>query len=145
CICCEEPMSAKGNKLSRNPAICASCSSIIDGEGDEKERQLSNSSSDPAGAKHVNGRLRTLMPEIELSLFRIMQQAFHDTEKRARTAEILIRLTLRQNSLVIQMEDKGIGFDPKQLRRRCLTSFQEHVGLLGGICAIKSSPGKGTS
>jgi len=27
-------MPAKGNNLSRNPNICASCSSLIDGEGE---------------------------------------------------------------------------------------------------------------
>ena len=32
CICCGEPMAQHGNALSRNPNICASCSSILDGE-----------------------------------------------------------------------------------------------------------------
>ena len=31
CICCGEPMPADSNHLSRNPNICASCSSIADG------------------------------------------------------------------------------------------------------------------
>jgi hypothetical protein len=31
CLCCGEPMSEKGNALSRNPNICASCSSLADG------------------------------------------------------------------------------------------------------------------
>lgn len=31
CICCREPMSEKGNALSRNPNVCASCSSLADG------------------------------------------------------------------------------------------------------------------
>jgi hypothetical protein len=31
CICCGEPMSARGNALSRNPNMCASCSSLADG------------------------------------------------------------------------------------------------------------------
>lgn len=31
CICCGEPMSEKGNALSRNPNVCASCSSLADG------------------------------------------------------------------------------------------------------------------
>jgi hypothetical protein len=34
CICCGEPMSLKGNALSRNPNICASCSSLADGMDD---------------------------------------------------------------------------------------------------------------
>jgi len=31
CICCGERMVEKGNVLSRNPNICASCSSLVDG------------------------------------------------------------------------------------------------------------------
>ncbi len=31
CICCGEPMVEKGNALSRNPNVCASCSSLADG------------------------------------------------------------------------------------------------------------------
>jgi hypothetical protein len=31
CRCCGEPMPERGNTLSRNPNICASCSSMADG------------------------------------------------------------------------------------------------------------------
>lgn len=31
CICCGEPMAAGANSLSRNPNVCASCSSMADG------------------------------------------------------------------------------------------------------------------
>jgi hypothetical protein len=34
CICCCEPMSQRGNSLSRNPNVCASCSSLLDGMDD---------------------------------------------------------------------------------------------------------------
>ena len=38
CICCGEAMAAGWNVLSRNPNICASCSSMLDGmEEPEKE------------------------------------------------------------------------------------------------------------
>ena len=30
-MCCAEPIAEKGNALSRNPNICASCSSLSDG------------------------------------------------------------------------------------------------------------------
>ena len=33
CICCGEPMVERGNVLSRNPNLCASCSSMADGIG----------------------------------------------------------------------------------------------------------------
>jgi hypothetical protein len=46
CICCGQPMAVGGNALSRNPNICASCSSILDGMNDlepnEFERPVEN-------------------------------------------------------------------------------------------------------
>jgi hypothetical protein len=40
CICCGEPMAPGGNALSRNPNICASCSSILDGLEERKDFEL---------------------------------------------------------------------------------------------------------
>jgi hypothetical protein len=37
CICCGEPMAPGASKLSRNPNVCASCSSLADGS-EEPER-----------------------------------------------------------------------------------------------------------
>jgi hypothetical protein len=34
CVCCGEKMSEKVNPLSRNPNVCASCSSMADGMED---------------------------------------------------------------------------------------------------------------
>ena len=34
CICCGEPITEHGNALSRNPNLCASCSSLTDGMDD---------------------------------------------------------------------------------------------------------------
>jgi hypothetical protein len=34
CRCCGEPIPEQGNALSRNPNICASCSSMADGMGE---------------------------------------------------------------------------------------------------------------
>jgi hypothetical protein len=34
CVCCGEPISEKGDALSRNPNMCASCSSLADGIGE---------------------------------------------------------------------------------------------------------------
>jgi hypothetical protein len=46
CRCCGEPMPERGNALSRNPNICASCSSMADGMA---ESSLLESASHPPG------------------------------------------------------------------------------------------------
>ena len=40
CIGCGEPLPAKGNALSRNPNLCASCSSLNDGMEEGERRRL---------------------------------------------------------------------------------------------------------
>ena len=47
CRCCGEPMPEKGNALSRNPNICASCSSMADGMEETSVRE---------GASHAPGQ-----------------------------------------------------------------------------------------
>lgn len=49
CMCCGEPIPAQGNNHSRNPNVCASCSSIVDGEVELPEDKLPElSAADPA-------------------------------------------------------------------------------------------------
>ena len=36
CLCCGEPLSDTANALSRNPNVCASCSSLADGMDEPK-------------------------------------------------------------------------------------------------------------
>jgi hypothetical protein len=45
CICCGEPM-AGGNALSRNPNICSSCSSILDGMDGPEQVELQQSTAE---------------------------------------------------------------------------------------------------
>jgi hypothetical protein len=42
CICCGEPMTARENSLSRNPNVCASCSSLSDGMEQEGNQSVEN-------------------------------------------------------------------------------------------------------
>ena len=41
CICCGEPM-AEGNSMSRDPNVCASCSSLSDGMDHERTQPVGN-------------------------------------------------------------------------------------------------------
>lgn len=52
CVCCGEPISEKGSALSRNPNMCASCSSLADGMGEADEQQpLSPQVEQPSAAE----------------------------------------------------------------------------------------------
>jgi formylmethanofuran dehydrogenase subunit E len=60
CICCGEPMTTRGNSLSRDPNVCASCSSLADGmeEGVENDKAIKtpDDGSDPSQARNASGR-----------------------------------------------------------------------------------------
>jgi hypothetical protein len=49
CLCCGEPISAQGKSLSRNPNVCVSCSSLLDGEEASTEREPFESNAGDAG------------------------------------------------------------------------------------------------
>jgi hypothetical protein len=48
CICCGEAIAARGQELSRNPNVCASCSSMADGMDESSVASLSENLSGSA-------------------------------------------------------------------------------------------------
>ena len=84
---------------------------------------------------------------VKQELYRIAQEAMHNTVKHVRANKIELRLSQSSNEVILQVRDDGVGFDP-------LGSFPGHLGLhtmqervssLGGGLQIESSPGQGTS
>jgi two-component system NarL family sensor kinase len=62
----------------------------------------------------------------------------------------MVRLTDEDHTVVLTVEDDGVGFDPAVLPGRVaeghigLASQQERVQSAGGRLAIRSAPGEGT-
>ena len=52
------------------------------------------------------------------------------------------------DSVLLNIEDEGVGFEPEKLGRGLptlgLTSMRERVELLGGTLTVESAPGAGT-
>ena len=80
------------------------------------------------------------------ALYRIAQEATHNTVKHARAGAIDLRLRCDDGVCVLEVADDGIGFDPSG-------SFPGHLGLrsmreraerLGGALELRSAPGAGT-
>jgi len=89
-------------------------------------------------------------PEVPLAskeaLYRIAQEALQNAVKHARPTRLSLQLICEADSLVLQVSDDGIGFDPT-------ASFPGHLGLrsmreraarVGGTLEIESAPGRGT-
>ena len=84
--------------------------------------------------------------EVKQDLYRIVQEALHNTVKHARASQVELRLDQTDGKVTIEVCDNGKGFDtsssfPGHLG---LHSMQERVKSLGGELRIESTPGKGT-
>jgi signal transduction histidine kinase len=91
-----------------------------------------------------------LDPEIETTLYRVVQEALTNVAKHARATEVRIRLERTESTLTALIEDNGQGgishiSHGKHLRQGIgLLGMQERVTGLGGEFRIQSPPGQGT-
>ena len=87
-----------------------------------------------------------LSPQLELAVFRIVQECIANSCRHSRSTRILVGLTQDANNLCIQVQDWGIGFDPASIRPDCFgfEGVWRRAGLLGGSATIQSHAGDGT-
>jgi two-component system, NarL family, sensor histidine kinase UhpB len=94
-------------------------------------------------------RERRLEPEIELVLYRVVQEALTNVAKHADAHHVYVRLSGGEEEVVAMVADDGQGFqvaDMMRSRERGLGLFgmQERLALVGGQLVIDSAPGQGT-
>jgi len=100
----------------------------------------------------VSGTEQRLPPNIELLLFRIIQEALRNTEKHSNASEADIFIRFEDDKLAATVRDNGRGFDfPERIGdlsragKLGLVGIEERARLLGGQLKIQSEKGKGTS
>jgi len=98
------------------------------------------------------GQVRRLEPEVELALFRIVQEALTNARRHAHPSEVIITLWFKEDSVRAAIRDDGRGVHlPDHLSdllttgRMGLVGIQERAQLLGGTASIRSRPGQGTT
>ena len=90
-------------------------------------------------------------PEIEINLYRVLQETLTNITKHSQAKNVRIYLNLEQSTVKLIIQDDGKGFNRKDVlnikktnRGMGLRSMQERITYLGGDMDIISSPGKGT-
>ncbi|HEV2912213.1 MAG TPA: PAS domain S-box protein [Pyrinomonadaceae bacterium] len=88
-------------------------------------------------------------PEVETSLYRIAQEALNNACKHAQASGVNVLLERRDHSVMLIVEDNGVGFDPSDKEQSekglGLLGMRERAGLVGGSLEIESAPNEGTT
>jgi signal transduction histidine kinase len=95
------------------------------------------------------GRVQDRLPaNIETVLYRIVQEALTNVIRHAHATRVDVVLTVRDDQLVVIIEDDGIGFDPETAsngNHLGLFGMRERAEMIDGKLSIESAPGKGTT
>jgi len=88
-----------------------------------------------------------LPPQLETSVFRIVQEGISNARKHAHARRLRIDLSRSADSLRILVADDGRGFNPTRVpeERFGLEGIRQRSRLLGGEPRITSAPGAGTT
>lgn len=97
----------------------------------------------------VEGQPQRLPPNIEISVYRLVQEALQNASTHAAPTRTVVSLVFQDEALILTVEDDGRGFDLQTVRDRSngqlgLLGMQERMEALGGQLLIQSGPGKGT-
>jgi len=95
-------------------------------------------------AKFVD--LGPLPADVELALFRLVQEALHNIRKHAGRCRVQVTMARDDVTMWLEIADEGCGFDGAAIRAGCagIAGMRERVALLEGTMTIQSQPGAGT-
>ncbi|MFC1946862.1 PAS domain S-box protein [Chloroflexota bacterium] len=99
----------------------------------------------------VAGEERRLPSEVEMLLYRVIQEALNNVWKHSRATESHIDIRFLEKQVDVSISDNGIGFELSdtidhlaQTGKLGLIGMQERARLLGATLSFDSSPGEGT-
>ena len=100
----------------------------------------------------ILGKEQRLLPEMELILFRVVQEALTNAGKHAQATAAGVNLEFTDSQVAVTIRDNGKGFqlpdtvgDLSHSGKLGLVGMHERVSLLSGSLDIQSQPGKGTT
>ena len=90
-----------------------------------------------------------LSADAEITFYRITQEALNNVVKHAHATRVDVVLEARGDSVLLIIEDDGVGFDPATADGKPtgigLVGMRERSALIGGTLQVESAPGKGTT
>jgi PAS domain S-box-containing protein len=87
-----------------------------------------------------------LAPELESTIYRLVQEALSNVAKHARAERVSLTVTETNGYVDVLITDDGVGFDPEAPNAGFgLLGMRERVAMAGGTIEIRSAPGRGAS
>ena len=96
------------------------------------------------------GQEQRLEPNLEMAVFRIVQEAVNNSIKHARASLIEVILEYTRQQISVSVRDDGGGFDTAAVQEKLksgkhfgLLNMQSRAKVLGGTLQFQSEPGRG--
>lgn len=94
----------------------------------------------------VEGPLPELVPQAELALYRIAQEALTNAARHGDASVVSLELHRHGRALLLRVSDDGRGIDGSAAGRGAgLAGMRERALLVGGRLRIEGAPGRGTT
>lgn len=100
----------------------------------------------------VQGKATRLRPEVETTIFRIVQESLTNVVRHATAHSVLVQVHFGDEGLELSVHDDGQGFDVGRAlageEGRAawgLLGIHERAALAGGTAELRSAPGQGTT
>jgi signal transduction histidine kinase len=87
------------------------------------------------------GRVRSLAPAVEATLYRIAREAFHNACRHGGASHVAVELDFQDDRVEIRVQDNGVGITEGQ-RAAALERVGTHLGLAGLVQRL--APWRGT-
>ncbi|WP_431728049.1 sensor histidine kinase [Verrucosispora sp. TAA-831] len=93
----------------------------------------------------ITGEQVALSPAIDVTLFRVAQEALHNVVRHARASRVGLTLSYLTDVVLLDVRDDGRGMNGGSAQGFGLRSMMQRVRSVGGVVEIESAPGEGSA
>ena len=114
--------------------------------GIRREAQLVARHTGIAGGLQLPEEIQPLSRELEVAIYRSVQEALHNIAKHSQARHFSVKLEMASSKVTVIIEDDGVGFSPRAVQDRGfgLEGMRERAAALGGSVTVRSGPENGT-
>ena len=114
--------------------------------GIRRQAQLVSRHTGIAGDLKLPEEIQALGRELEVAIYRSVQEALHNIAKHSQASHFRVKLEVASSKVMVLIEDDGVGFSPRAARDRGfgLEGMRERAAALSGSVTVRSGQDKGT-